>query len=58
MDMIVTKEGRVHIIDIGARMGGNMIGPCIIPYGTGIDYVGNMLRASVGEPSLTPRKRL
>ena len=51
MDMIVTKEGGVHIIDIGARMGGNMIGPCIIPYGTGIDYVGNILRASVGEPT-------
>jgi biotin carboxylase len=50
MDMLITKEGSVHIIDIGARMGGNMIGPCIIPYGTGIDYIGNMLRAAVGDP--------
>lgn len=47
MDMIITSEGKVYIIDIGARMGGNMIGPCIIPYGTGIDYVGNMLRNAV-----------
>lgn len=49
MDMIITSEGKVHIIDIGARMGGNMIGPCIIPYGTGIDYIGNMIKNAVGE---------
>lgn len=49
MDMLITDSGKIHIIDIGARMGGNMIGPCIIPYGTGIDYMGNMLKASVGE---------
>ncbi|MBE6601959.1 MAG: ATP-grasp domain-containing protein [Ruminococcaceae bacterium] len=50
MDMLITKDGKVYIIDIGARMGGNMIGPCIIPYGTGIDYVSNMLRNAVGDP--------
>lgn len=49
MDMLITNEGNVHIIDIGARMGGNMIGPCIIPYATGIDYMGLMLKAAVGE---------
>lgn len=50
MDMLITPDGRVHIIDIGARMGGNMIGPCIIPYGTGIDYVGAMIQNAVGDP--------
>lgn len=50
MDLLITDSGNVHIIDIGARMGGNMIGPCIIPYGTGIDYMGNMLRAAVNDP--------
>ena len=55
MDMLITSEGKIHIIDIGARMGGNMIGPCIIPYGTGIDYVANMIRNAVGdEVDLTP----
>lgn len=49
MDIIVSKSGGVHIVDVGARMGGNMIGPCIIPYGTGIDYLGNVVRASVGD---------
>ena len=55
MDMLITADGKIYIIDIGARMGGNMIGPCIIPYGTGIDYVSNMLRNAVGDPvDLTP----
>lgn len=49
MDMLITSEGKIHIIDIGARMGGNMIGPCIIPYGTGIDYMANMIRNAVGD---------
>ncbi len=55
MDMLITAEGKIHIIDIGARMGGNMIGPCIIPYGTGVDYMANMIRNAVGdEVDLTP----
>jgi carbamoyl-phosphate synthase large subunit len=49
MDMLITAEGKIHIIDIGARMGGNMIGPCIIPYGTGVDYMANMIRNAVGD---------
>ena len=49
MDMLITEQGNVHIIDVGARMGGNMIGPCIIPYGTGIDYMANMIRNAVGD---------
>lgn len=55
MDMLITAEGSVHIVDIGARMGGNMIGPCVIPYGTGIDYMANMIHNAVGEEvDLTP----
>lgn len=49
MDLLVTKEGNVHIVDVGARMGGNLIGSHIIPIGTGIDYMGNMIRAAVGD---------
>lgn len=55
MDLLITAEGKIHIIDIGARMGGNMIGPCIVPYGTGVDYMANMIRNAVGdEVDLTP----
>lgn len=49
MDILITKDGKVYIIDIGARMGGNMIGPCIIPYGTGIDYMAAMIQNAVGD---------
>lgn len=60
MDLLITKAGNVHIVDIGARMGGNLIGSHIIPAGTGIDYMGNMIRAAVGdetnwEPEWQPR---
>ncbi len=55
MDMLITADGGVHIVDVGARMGGNMIGPCVIPYGTGVDYVASMLRNAVGDVvDLTP----
>lgn len=49
MDMLITEDGKVYIVDIGARMGGNMIGPCIIPYGTGVDYMAAMIQNAVGD---------
>ena len=49
MDLLITDDGMIYIVDMGARMGGNMIGPCIIPYGTGVDYMGAMLQNAVGE---------
>lgn len=56
MDMIITGDGRVHIVDVGARMGGNLIGSHIIPMGTGVEYVENMVRAHLGEATdFTPK---
>ncbi len=55
MDMLITDEGKIHIVDMGARMGGNMIGPCIIPYGTGVDYMANMIRNAVGDEVVIER---
>ena len=49
MDMLITEDGKVYIVDIGARMGGNMIGSCIIPYGTGVDYMAAMIQTAVGD---------
>ncbi|MBC3805618.1 ATP-grasp domain-containing protein [Acetobacterium fimetarium] len=49
MDVLVTKENRVCIVDVGARMGGNLIGSHIIPIKTGIDYMGSIIKASVGD---------
>lgn len=47
MDVLVTKDGHICIVDVGARMGGNLIGSHIIPLGIGIDYMGNLIRAAV-----------
>lgn len=49
MDLLVDKNYNVYIIDIGARMGGNLIGSHIVPLSTGIDYVGNMIRLALRE---------
>ena len=49
MDLLIGEDGDVHIVDVGARMGGNLIGSHIIPLGTGVDYMGNMIRAAVGD---------
>ena len=39
-------------------MGGNLIGSHIIPLGTGIDYVANMIKASVREKTdFTPHEK-
>ena len=50
MDVLVTKHSRVCIVDVGARMGGNLIGSHIIPLGTGFDYMSNLIRAALGDP--------
>lgn len=49
MDLIITSDNKVFIVDIGSRMGGNLIGSHIIPFSTGIDYMGNIIKASVGD---------
>jgi biotin carboxylase len=49
MDVLVTKEKHVCIVDVGARMGGNLIGSHIIPIKTGIDYMGSLIKAAVGD---------
>lgn len=49
MDVLITDGGGVHVIDVGARMGGNLIYSHVIPLGTGVDYPGNVIRAAVGD---------
>ena len=49
MDMIITNDEKIFIVDIGARMGGNLIGSHIIPLGTGIDYLGALIASAVGD---------
>lgn len=49
MDILLSENGAVHIVDVGARMGGNLIGSHIIPIGTGIDYMANMIHGAIGD---------
>lgn len=49
MDILLSQTQGVHIIDVGARMGGNLIGSHLIPHATGIDYIGNMIRGAAGD---------
>lgn len=50
IDLLVNNEGKPHLVDIGARMGGNMIGARIIPLSTGIDYMGAIIKTALAEP--------
>lgn len=49
MDILVTKDGYIEIIDIGARAGGNLISSHIVPLSTGIDLYANSVKVSLGE---------
>lgn len=54
MDVLLTDEGGVHIVDIGARMGGNLIGSHLVPLGAGYDEMGNLIRMAVGDAAELP----
>lgn len=55
MDVIVGSDDKISIVDVGMRMGGNLIGSHLIPIGTGIDYMGNIIRLAVGDDiQMTP----
>lgn len=49
MDLLITENLKVHIVDVGARMGGNLIGSHIIKTGTGVDYLENLIRITTGD---------
>ncbi|MGI6498423.1 MAG: ATP-grasp domain-containing protein [Oscillospiraceae bacterium] len=50
MDFLISHDETIYIIDVGARMGGNLIGSHIVPMGTGYDYMGNLIRIAVNDP--------
>ncbi len=49
MDLLIDNKYNIYIVDIGARMGGNLIGSHIIPLSTGIDYMGSIIKLALGE---------
>ena len=46
----VSPEGKVTIIEIGARMGGDCIGSDLVPLSTGYDFVGMTVDIACGKP--------
>lgn len=52
-ELKVDADGRVRLIEVGARMGGDCIGSHLVRLSTGIDYVGAVVSIALGrEPDL------
>ena len=55
----ITKEGRVAIMEIGGRMGGDFIGSDLVRLSTGYDFVRGVIEVALGtfeEPKITEHK--
>lgn len=54
VEAIVGRDGRVYLLELGARSGGSLI-PQVIEHATGINMVTWVIRAAAGDPiDLTP----
>lgn len=52
---IMVSDGKITIVEIGARMGGDKIGSSLVPLTTGIDFVKNVILVAMGEePEFEP----
>ena len=52
----ITDDGRIYVMEIGARMGGDFIGSDLVPLSTGYDFVKGVIDVALGnfeEPKLT-----
>ena len=45
----ITKEGRIVVMEIGGRMGGDFIGSHLVRLSTGYDFVEGVIRVALGE---------
>jgi len=45
----ITNEGRVEVMEIGARMGGDFIGSDLVRLSTGYDFVKGVIEVALGE---------
>ncbi|MBR3059696.1 MAG: ATP-grasp domain-containing protein [Oscillospiraceae bacterium] len=51
----IDDAGRIRLIEIGGRMGGDLIGSDLVRCSTGVDFVRAVLQVALGgEPDLTP----
>lgn len=47
-EIMISKDGKVSIIEVGARMGGDFIGSHLVELSTGFDYLGATLDIAMG----------
>lgn len=55
MDFIDTGT-KIQLVDIGIRMGGNLIGSHIIPFSSGVDYMKTMIEAALNKKICLDKK--
>ncbi len=46
----ITKEGRVVVMEIAGRMGGDFIGSDLVPLSTGYDFLKGVIEVALGQP--------
>ena len=53
-ELKIDADGRIMLIEIGGRMGGDFIGSDLVELSTGVDYVRTVIDTALGErPALT-----
>lgn len=45
----ITKDGKIYVMEIGARMGGDFIGAAMVRLSTGYDFVRGVIEVALGE---------
>ncbi len=48
-EMMIDREGRLFITEVGARMGGDFIGSDLVKLSTGYDFVHGVIQCALGE---------
>jgi biotin carboxylase len=48
-EILIRSDGRLYIVEIGARMGGDCIGSDLVALSTGYDFVGAVIKVALGE---------
>lgn len=57
-ELKIDKDGNIRLIEIGGRMGGDLIGSDLVYQSTGIDFVRAVIQVALGEaPCLVPEKQ-
>lgn len=56
-ELKLDKDGNIFVIEVGGRMGGDLIGSSLVPISTGIDFVRAVIQIALGEvPDLAPQQ--